>query len=375
MLARWSKTLSSDSDYSFQVYFDRVERRGAYLKSEIDTWDADFQHRFVPFARNEIVWGLGYRLIADELDGTYSSTYLPDSKQDQIFSVFLQDQVAIVEDRLFLTPGLKLEHNDFTGWEVQPGVRTLFRATEHHSLWTSVARAVRTPARFEHGFRGHAVYPSVPNFTGAIRGNPEFESENLTAYEAGWRMRPSEALFVDLALFYNDYDDLRSTERGAVVPGNPAILPVTYMNLLEGKTYGAELAPMWQVTENWRLSAGYSWLQTELHRKPGSTDATAEGAEGDSPENQFHLRSFLDLPHNLELDAALYYVDSLFNQQAPSHTRLDVRFGWRPTDQVELSLAFQNVLDPRHAEFGSTTPLVTPTEVQRSVHGRMTWRF
>ena len=375
LLSRWSKRLSDDSSYKLQAYFDRTERKTAVVDMRIDTVDVDFQHRTVLAPRNEVTWGLGYRLIMDDIGGSYNSTYIPDSRNDQLFSAFVQDRITVVEDRLFLIPGTKLEHNDYTEWEPQPSVRIVYKAAENQSIWGAVSRAVRTPARFEHDLIARVARPNIPNFVAVTSGNRAFESEDLIAYELGYRIQPVRPLFLDIALFYHDYDDLRTVERGAPVPGTPVTLPLTYGNLLEGETYGVEFAPTWQVTPQWQISAGYSLLRTQLHSKPGTTDAAAEGPEGDSPEHQFHLRSFLDLPFNLEFDSALYHVDSLANQGVPSYTRLDFRLGWSPRRNLDLSLVVQNAFDPRHPEFGATTALVTPTEIERSVYGKITWRF
>jgi iron complex outermembrane receptor protein len=112
-----------------------------------------------------------------------------------------------------------------------------------------------------------------------------------------------------------------------------------------------------------------------LHRSSTSTDVNAENAENDSPEHQFHVRSFLDLPYHLQLDTALYYVDVLRNQRVDSYVRWDARVGWSPHRNLDLSLVVQNILDPQHPEFGSTVPLVTATEIERSIYGKITWRF
>ena len=59
------------------------------------------------------------------------------------------------------------------------------------------------------------------------------------------------------------------------------------------------------------MSASYTWLEMQLQRDSSSRDNRAEEAEGTSPENQFQLRSYLDLPWNLQVDTAVYYVGSL----------------------------------------------------------------
>lgn len=375
LLARWSKELSADSSYTFQTYYDRSERENIVLDAEIDTLDADFQHRFALLPRHQLIWGAGYRLTMDEIAGSVNAAYDPASRDDQLFSAFIQDEIAIVEDRLFITPGTKLEHNDYSGWELQPSVRALFKPSTNQTIWASIARAVRTPARFEHDAIANIALPNTPSVIALINGNSRFDSEELIAYELGYRIQPVTPMFLDLALFYNDYDDLRTSERGRPILGAPVLLPITYGNGLEGETYGLEFAPSWQVTEHWRVAAGYSYLRAELHRSSSTTDLSSEAAEGDHPEHQFHLRSFLDLPHNFQLDSALYYVDTLDNQRVQAYTRLDVRLGWSPRQNLDLSLTFQNVLDPRHPEFGSTAPLVTATEIERGLYGKITWRF
>ena len=45
--------------------------------------------------------------------------------------------------------------------------------------------------------------------------------------------------------------------------------------------YGAEVAGTFQISDWWRLRANYSFLQLQLHKKPGSNDPVLEGAEGD----------------------------------------------------------------------------------------------
>ncbi|MGV3772561.1 MAG: TonB-dependent receptor plug domain-containing protein [Verrucomicrobiales bacterium] len=375
-ISRWQHQFSERTDFSLQAYYDHVERDNIYLNAVIDTFDLDFQNRMALGERNELLWGAGYRLVSDELLGSYSSTYHPERRDDHLYNLFLQNQVTVVEDHLFLTLGSKLEHNDYSGWELQPGARLSYKPAENQTAWFSVDRAVRTPSRFEHDILTRVSAAGSPNFRSVITGNRDYDSEELIAYEAGYRIQLVKSLSFDFATFYNDYDDLRTREQnGPLVAGSPTIIPSVYRNMLEGETYGFELAPQWQVTDHWKLSAGYSFLRMALHKKPGSTSIADELQEGDSPQNQFHLRSFLDLPHNLQLDSALYYVDALPNQRISSYTRLDVRLGWEPIEGLEVSFVVQNILDPVHQEFGNVSPLITPTEIERSLYGKVTWRF
>jgi iron complex outermembrane receptor protein len=119
------------------------------------------------------------------------------------------------------------------------------------------------------------------------------------------------------------------------------------------------------------LYGAYTWFHSRFTRDPDSRDPTGGASEGDDPGNRFAIRSYVDLPRGVELDAWLRYVDSLPNPFIPSYTELDLRLGWRPSDRLELSLVGQNLLHERHAEFFTARP----EEVQRSVFGRAVWRF
>ena len=192
-------------------------------------------------------------------------TLIPEDSDDQLFSGFIQDQISI-SDSLHLTLGTKLEHNDFSGFEWQPSMRMAWTASDASTLWMAVSRAVRVPTRIE---RDIAVDISAPtaNPAGRLLGNEDFESEGLIAYEAGYRWRPLQTLWFDLALFYNDYDGLASLElrEPFIDPDDGRIIfPIINENLTEGRTYGAELLADWQPFENWHLTASYSHIDMDL---------------------------------------------------------------------------------------------------------------
>ena len=181
---------------------------------------------------------------------------------------------------------------------------------------------MRTPASVERDIR---LTQQTPFGVASIFGNPDFQSEKLIAYELGHRAQFLKHFSVDIAAFYNEYDDLRTIEP---VAGNPLLL--TGENKLRGETYGIEVGPTWEICDWWRLSGAYSFLQIQLHRKNGSLDPNAERDEGRSPQHQFTVRSSWDLPWHLELDSQLRYADQFPDLGIPSYLVMDVRLGWRP---------------------------------------------
>ncbi len=383
VLARWSRTISPRSETSLQVYYDRSDRDLIVLKELRDTVDVDFQHHLAVGARHDIIWGLGYRFTTDQTQGSLTVSFNPASRGDNLNSAFLQDEISLVPDRLRLTVGIKVEHNDYNGSSVQPDFRLLWTPHPAHALWGAVSRAIGTPGRANSDTRYNAsVFPGpggVPIMV-SLLGNPQEEAEEVWAYQVGYRAQLSRRLTLDFAGFYNSYDEIRGQQPGApFLETSPSpvhiVLPLYGVNALKGNTRGVEIAPTWNVTHRWRLVGSYSWFQSALVAYAPTLDSSLASANGNSPHHQWNLRSNVDLPGHVEFDTTVYYASRLNFYQVPGHTRLDARIAWHPMESSELSLVGQNLLDARHYEFGGASQVVEATQVKRSIFAKFTWRF
>ena len=372
LLGRWSRTLSETSDLALLFYYDRTFRQEPSFEERRNTVDFDFHHRFKITGRQELTWGLGYRFSKGDTDSIPTIDISPSNRADSLFSAFLQDEIELAKDQLRLTIGSKFEHNDYSGFEFQPSVRLLWTPSPQHTLWTSISRAVRTPSRVEHDLALTAsLNPVLPVFAQLV-GSNDFVSEKILAYELGYRVAPTDQLFIDAAAFYNRYSDLLSFEPAAsfVGPSGGLIFPFVLDNKSKANVYGIELAADWRWMDWWRLRAAYSYLQIHLSRKPGSADPITEAStEGSSPHNQVSLMSFINLPANLQLDGVFRYVDNLPSQNVGRYFNIDLRLGWHATKNLELSLVGQNLLYGHHAEWSGGT------EIQRGVYTKVTWRW
>lgn len=375
VVGKWTHDISDTSQFTVQSYYDRSQDMEEDIASTENVFDADFQHRFGLWGWNDIVWGAAFQHFWDDTPPNFDLTFNPPQSQDDIYSAFVQDDVTVVEDRFHLIVGSKFEHNPDTGFEVQPSGRALWTPTENQTVWGAVSRAVRTPTRVDSDSVYNRVVepPGPPFFVPAlvtIFGNPEFRSEELYAYELGYRIEPAKELSFDLAGFYNVYHDLNAPVMGTPffvgAPVPHVVIPELTFNSLYGVTYGTELSVQWRVTDNWKLMGSYSWLHMDLH----PDDSTA----GDSPQNQFQIHSYWNVTRTIELNAAGYYVDSLPDQHVPSYFRGDLGIVWRPSKNWEFSIWGQNLFDGHHVEFGSyRTPDLT--EIPRNIFGKVTWRF
>jgi len=393
LITRWSRNLSPTAAWGVQLYFDRTERSDVFFTENRSTVDADFQHSFSVRGNTHLVWGAGYRRGEWDFLGTeYAATKEGLEKGDEgLLSGFVQGNWSTAQDRLRLTLGCKVEHKtnqagldqDLT--EIQPNGRLLWLPNDHHALWASVARAVRTPTQVEMAGNVWLGYvpPGVPENPGQVPlmitlvGSEDYVSEELLAYECGYRCQPRDGLTFDFAAFYNDYTNLRGMIQGeAEVRMDPqphAFVPIILSNAQEGEAYGAELAAGWQMLENLRLRASYSYW--DLNLKNELQDLYDMGFSEDStwPPHQVLLRVSADLARNLDLDLVGRFVDELGDFRIEAYTELDARLAWRPASGLELAVTGRNLLQEQHPEHISELSEVG-TELERGVYVSASWK-
>jgi iron complex outermembrane receptor protein len=399
LLGRWTRQVSADSQWRVQFYWDHYNRqiKGMPAEQKWDIYDLDFQHQVTWADRHNIVYGAGYRLIEmfagdSENDDGFILSWDRNRSEAQTISMFVQDEISLIENRTSLILGSKFEHNDYTGFEAQPTLRLRWTPEERRTGWAAVSRAVRTPNEAENGIRLRTTPVSTaPPVFPRVVGNPDLASEELLAYELGYRVQAADNFSVDSALFYNRYEDLTNARVGAVEPGPEGTLtfPLTFINGLNAKTYGAELAATWQVTQFWRLYAAYAFLKIDVWANdPELESGTGSDREEKSPRHQLYLQSCWDLPGNVAFDLTARYVDSIIafiptdtisinpEGTVDSYIAVDARLAWTPRKNLTLELVGQNLFDDHHREFGTESFLKTePVEIERSVYGKVTWHF
>lgn len=384
LLGRWTRAGTDGSELSLQGYYDRTRlvlptapfvvngiplAPAGVLRDDLATFDLDFQHRLPASERHHLVWGLGARFTRNRLENSPALAFVPASLDQWLWSAFAQDEIHLRED-LKLTLGSKFEHNDYTGFEVEPGARIEWHLPSNRLLWAAVSRAVRMPSRIDRDVSQPG--PGLPIIL--LKGGPDFDSETVVAWEAGIRLQPGARTAIALSAFHNEYRRLRSTDATPVT-----IIPLFFANDLEGTTSGFEAVASLQATAYWQLHASATFLESDLHVVPGAFDFNNALNETADPRWQLGLRSGLDLPRGWSLDLAFRWIDAFTANNAGvgvevgSYAELDARLGWRVNDRLELSLSGRNLLHDRHAEYGLPGP--GRAEVERNFHAKASWRF
>lgn len=378
ILFRWNRKLSADSDWQLQTYYDQTSRHfvGAGSTYERSTYDIDFQHRFQANRNHEFVWGGSYRAYRDELEPqAFFLSATPQRAHYDVVGAFVQDTINLIDDRLSLTVGTKLSHNDYTGGEIQPSARLLWSPSDRASGWLAASRAVRTATRLTRDSQVTIPATGVLAPAGVfpiINGSQGIEAEDVFALEAGFRHQPVAEFSWDAAVFWNRYEDVV----GLGAPGTPGFdpatgffVPVSFANSGHAETYGFELASTMQLHDDWSLQAGYSFLKMNF-------DGSILGNATDSPSHTYSLQSLHHLADNVQMDLTWRFVDSLAAQGVDSYSSFNARVAWQPTDHLDLFVMGTNLFDADHFEFGNDPLAGTQsTSVPRGIFGGMTLRY
>ncbi len=373
VLSRWTRRSSENSEFQLSASADGTARDTSIFVEDRTTESIDLQHRFVPLASHEIVWGMSYRSTQADTQGSYVITLGENHRSDELFGAFVQDDIELVADRCKLILGSKFEKNDYTAWEFQPNARLVYTPDSTQTVWVSVSRAVRTPSQVEDDVTlVQAVIPGAPNQVVTLFGNEDLDAERLTAYELGYRIQPLEQLALDLATFYHDYSDLIVFEPGTpfLSGGGDLIIPLTADNLTQGHAYGAELAAEWALRSDTRVTASYSFIDLIVDDTPNT-----QSDQGDQvPENQIRMRVEHDLNEHTDLDLGLMYVDSLKSGNIDSYFRTDFRAEWRPSLHMSLTLGVQNLFHNGQVEAGPAQ-FGPSTESRTAAYLKATWSY
>lgn len=390
LLGKWERQTATGA-HSLQAFIDHNDTDLGLARYRNDTFDLEYQQQ-ITGETHDIVWGLGYRTSKDQIDATAHTLFSDSGKSFSLYSAFIQDDITLVPERWRLTLGARLEHNDFTGVEVQPNIRLLWTPTAHDSLWAAVSRAVRTPSRGERSSTAFVAVAPLPfpipslglnagdPIALATVGNPNMVSEKLNALDLGWRRQWSPTLTSEVAAFYYRYADLR----GVLPPGPPLFsginpyLPLDLTNTIGAESYGLEVAVDWLPLPNWRLQANTSLFHiSSRDALPGAVGGEFSDA---TPGHQVSLRSSLDITPKLQWDVWLRRVGKIITSSeasatVPAYTSLDMRLAWKASRDLEISLIGQNLLESSHLEYISQNIYSIPVKIERGVYLKADWKF
>lgn len=318
-----------ESGLSLRAAFVKDRQDQTYNDSTIDIDQIQLEaRRTVEVGENaSLMFGVGYDRI--DSDTMFYTGLTMDRINQNNARVFVSETWRIPAADLAISLGLQAIDNEFSGFDLQPSARLAWTPAGYGTFWASASRAVRTPSIEEESFGGGTL-----------------DAESVVAIEAGWRGEVADGVKLDLAVYHNDYDDVR------VRFFNPVTFLDTYENSGSGNAHGAELAADLRLTDRWTMRAAYSYHGSS--HGPVGLDPGLDSVDAQYPVHMANLRSYLSLGEHWEFDTAGYLVERFDGQDdGPEYWRADARLGWRPSRFLRVSLGVQGANDPARSEFGS----------------------
>ena len=361
-----------------------------FLNTQNTTGELQAQHQFsLDRDRHALTYGAGLRGFSDRTEGGRYGGLSPADRQWNEYRLFAHDRITLAPNRLWLTTGLLLEHNRYTGWQPQPSIDVAWRLSPLQSFWGSLSRSTRVPGR---GFQDaqFSVLNQPVQLPGATEPRPvaittrslQPLSTQVTALQLGSRWRFGERLSLDLTAFTQRYRDLGRFELpdsaaagAAAVAGSP--LYIDWIGT-SARSSGLELAADWRIRAGLRSQLALSTLSVSSADRPDLEPSTLAR----SPRALASWRLSWDLAPHVFLDSWLRYSASrpAFRPgelAVPARTALDLNLRWRASPRLTVSVGGYNLGAGRRLEASNLNGIVltTPVLVEPALAVRASIRY
>ncbi|MCA9040656.1 MAG: TonB-dependent receptor plug domain-containing protein [Planctomycetaceae bacterium] len=376
-LTRWKHVFDEDTTTTLQAYYDGQSRSSSALDTVMHIFDVEWTNTCSWNDDNHITWGARFRTYNDDLTFQNGQFGAKTTKQTRnLGSIFIQDEIDVIEDVFTVWLGTKVEHNDYTGFENQPSARFLWTLNEREIIWGAASRAVRTPSRNEDDMIHRiGIHDHTTNLLLNFTGNRNLQAENVVAFELGYRSQPTDGFSWDVAGFYNDFSDLIAYAGPVNVFEAPNTLYITETpgNNTSGASYGAEISSTVQMTDWWEMYGSFSYVQIVLD-PDDDVDTQFLWEEGATPHAMVFLQNNFDVTDEVELGIGTRFIDSLpsFSTTQSGYIEMAARLGYRPNEEWEFALIGTNLLNPSHVE--SHQEVIYASRPERSLFGQVIWR-
>lgn len=259
------------------------------------------------------------------------------------YELWAQDTWFVL-DNLEIVSGLRGQRDSDFGHHLAPKINARFGFEDGEGfdsfIRAGVGSGYRVPNlkerhyRFDHSQLGYVV-----------NGNPDLQPESSVSYQFGIGGHFEKKVWFDVNGFFNDIDDLiqTSADQAATDARTDGVQVYRYSNVDQARTWGVESTVGWEIAEGWRVSAGYTWTETEdvatgvdLNRRPQhQLQASVDGLTG------LQGLSWSVRARNQSSE----YVDSTLGRKSPAYSAVDLKFNYRVLPELKLFAGIDNLTD------------------------------
>jgi len=210
------------------------------------------------FGANRLSVGSDYERTSVRSADSYGVSL--DGETTRTSSLFFEDRLSLVHDRLVVTAGLRRDDNSAFGAAWSPRGTVVFLVSPALKLRAAAGAAFRSPTT------GELYYP--------FSGNPDLKPERSASVEAGVEIAIASGLWFETTLFLNDIRDL--------IQYDPQSF--TNENVGRARTQGVEMVLRGDLGGGFAARASYTYLDaTDLEtglpllRRPNNRIAATVG--------------------------------------------------------------------------------------------------
>ena len=292
---------------------------------------------------------------------------------------FIEDEWQILDEKLFLTLGSRLTHNEFFSNHLSPRAYLVYNATDTLSLKGGVATGYKTP-------NINQISPEVGTIQNGWKivdfGNKDLKPEKSTTYEVGAYYDNQADFRGSVTLFRNEFKDkILDTDGSKRVNGIPAFGTCTnapdvtcpgwgtYFNIEGATVWGVELSGDYDILSNLNLSSNYTYNKSKI--KTGNpTINTPRGPmkfsetnlarlDGKSltatPEHTLHatltykpvksVKTFFGANYESKLTSVNFGAGNSVKENTKDLLTFDTGVSWDSNKHLTLSLNAYNIFD------------------------------
>ncbi len=347
-----------------------------YLQSHFTTGSA--QHRLVygfeleQVETEQLRDGTALSLLTGEVSNVVGPDTFPvrDFPKSDTLSIgwFIQDEIELLDNRLMLVPGLRLDYYDLSSdpdaifIADNPGIQAVdlneFSVSPKLGLIAKLGGGLDLVAQYARGFRAPPFNDVNIGFTNFQFGytalpNPDLQPETSDSFELGLRGNWQDFSF-HVTGFYNLYDDFIES-LALIGVRDDGILQFQSINLQSAEIFGAEFAFSWQL-DNWL--PGLSW-QTSASWSEGNDRQADVPLNSVSPGQLVSglLWQSLDGRYGVNLHGTYTRAQNRLNDPDGNLTRsdefatVDLTAWAQLTDFARLNVGVFNLTDSNYNEW------------------------
>lgn len=300
-------------------YYEGQQPKDFYFRSKDKMWGATFYQTTSLFKGNSTTAGVDFKAYGGH---AWNDSIHSDKKTDlvdrNIYEVagYVNMRQAIT-DRLFLSAGIRFDHNSHTGGEWIPLGGISFIAARNTVVKAVVSKGFRNPTIRE-------MYMFPPQ-------NPNLKPEKLVNYELSVSQGLlQDKLQLDLSVYYLKGNNLIQTQMEGGRPQN--------VNTGKVENYGVEFAANYHVTRALSLNTNYSY--THMQRPVLA-----------APKHQFYIGGSYTI-NKWSAQTGLQYINKLYTSIKPAttdnFTLWNASVSYFPLAWLEVYGKVENILNQKY---------------------------